>query len=263
MTIGLPQVEQVLGSHPPRVACEPLGMPSGSIRIVSRPNRWTGPVMAVQRSGKWCLGHGVIGQAESLRTGHFVTSRLVDANFSNRDGDARASKGFARTIEPRCDHCRSIRRWHDHHANAERRARRFRREHAERWVKQGRAETLEDVYTEMDIGGVTEEALTAKILEAIGEFCPGLCAYEEDGQIIRHTIDKVNELHIDVKNPLEPFTLENIGILCVSCNPSKGETPWVVWMFRRRAQWQAWQDAIDHPHYRGSEQPTLPGFELC
>lgn len=209
--------------------------------------------------GKWCLGHGVLGQADSLRCGHYVESQYVDAVFSTRDGDARASKGFARTSEPRCNVCRSIRQWHDHSANAFRRARSFRRNHAERWVKLKRAESVEAVLGEMDIGGITDEAIALKIVTAIGEPCPGHCAYEKDGQILRHTIDRVSDLHVDVRNPDEPLTLENLGILCVSCNTAKGKTSWARFVWKRRAMLLAWRAAIDNPNFRGREQLVIPG----
>lgn len=206
--------------------------------------------------GKWCLGHGVIGQAESLRVGHYVEAYLVDANFTPHKS---GSKGFA-TSFPRCNHCRSIRRWHDHHANALRRARRFRREHAQRWVDLGRANTAEEVLMEMLIGGVTDEAVADIIIASIGEDCLGFCAYEENGQIIRHKINRVSELHVDVRDPDEPITLENIGILCTSCNPSKGDDSYTLFTYRRRAEHLAWQAAIDNPQFRGSEQMGIPGI---
>ncbi len=110
----------------------------------------------------------------------------------------------------------------------------------------------------MDIGGVTEAALVERILAAIDEDCPGLCAFERDGEIVFHKITRVADLHIDVKNPAEPFALENIGILCHSCNSAKKDEPWASFMFRRRAALQAWRDAIRNPAYRRSEQLMLP-----
>lgn len=216
--------------------------------------------MTVRLHGKWCLGHGVIDQAESLRLGHYVEMHLVDTVFATRDGDARAIKGFGRTLQPRCNLCRSILRWHDNGANALRRARTWRREHAERWVKNGRADTVENALTEMAIGGITDEAIAGIIVAAIGELCPGLCAYEQNGKIYRHTINRVNELHVDVRNPGDPLTLENIGVLCVSCNTSKGDTSWGVFIFGRRAALKAWQDAIDNPDYRRGAQQLIPGI---
>ncbi len=210
-------------------------------------------VLSIARApGKWCLGHEVIGQAESLRTGHYVEGQYVDAVFSTR---TEGRKAFA--SEPRCNLCRSIRRWHDHHANALRRARSFRGDHAERWVKLGRIETVDDALAMMDIGGVTDEALTEKILAALGEVCPGHCAYEQDGRIVQHIIDRVSEMHIDVRNPAEPLTLENIGILCISCNLAKGPETWATFAWKRRAQLLTWQQAIDNSGYRGSEQLGL------
>lgn len=207
--------------------------------------------------GKWCLGHDVAGQAESLRHGHYVAAHLVDANFSP---NSHGGKGLATDFMPRCNHCRSIRRWHDHGANALRRSRSWMREHADRWVKLDRADTAEVVLAMMDIGGITEQSLADVIVASIGEPCPGMCAKEVDGRIVRHTIGRVAELHIDVKNPLEPLTIENIGILCISCNTAKGDMPFTEFVWKRRAQLIAWQAAIDNPDYRGSEQPPLEGF---
>ena len=111
----------------------------------------------------------------------------------------------------------------------------------------------------MDIGGVTEEAVARLVVDAIGEDCPGHCAYEnENGEIVRHTIDRVSELHIDVKNPLEPIALENIGILCESCNLAKGPNNFATFVWKRRAMLLAWQSAIDNPKYRVPEQTALP-----
>jgi hypothetical protein len=199
----------------------------------------------------------VTGQAESLRFGHYVEGRHVEAVFTTRDGDARASKGLARTLEPRCSLCRSIRRWHDHGANAIRRAGEFRRDHAVRWVKLGRASSIEIVLAQMDVGGVTDEAIAALIVAAIGELCPGYCAEEHGGRIVRCVIERVSDLHVDVRNPDEPFTLENIGILCDSCNPAKRNMSWATFVYRRRAMLQTWQTAIDNAIYRGSEQLAL------
>jgi hypothetical protein len=214
--------------------------------------------MCAQRFvGKWCLGHGVIGQAASLRTGHYVEAQYVDAVFAH---NTHGGKAFATDLMPRCNLCRSIRRWHDHGANALRRARKFRREHAERWVKLGRAESIEAALAEMDIGGVTDVAVAGLMVVAIGEPCPGMCAYEQDGRICRHSIARVSELHVDVRDPTQPLTLENLGILCISCNTAKGDTPWATFIYRRRAQLLAWQAAIDNPSFRQGEQQVIPGL---
>jgi hypothetical protein len=207
--------------------------------------------------GKWCLGHGVAGQAESLRHGHYVEGYLVKDCFSLSNGTAVLAKGFGQNLHSRCALCRSIIQWHDHHANAERRAKQFLRQHAERWVKKGKHDTTEAALTEMDIGGVTVEAITQLILAALGEFCPGYCAYEQDRQIIRHTIDSVVGLHVDVKNPDDPFSIENIGILCISCNTAKQGRPWGVFIYRRRAHLRMWQAGIDNPSFRRPERRTL------
>ena len=125
------------------------------------------------RHGKWCLGHGVVGQAKSLRLGHYIEAYLVDAAFSMRNSAERGgSKGFAPTREPRCRACRSIRQWHNHGANARRRAASFRRQHAERWVKAGRHASVEDALAEMDVGGITDDAIAELIVAAIGEPVP-------------------------------------------------------------------------------------------
>jgi hypothetical protein len=208
--------------------------------------------------GKWCLGHGVVGHAESLRNGHYVEVYLVPYNFSVHN--SARGKGLAPTREPRCDHCRSIKRWHDHHANARRRASLFRREHAVRWVRHGRCETIDAALAEMDVGGLTLEAITQLILDAIGEECPGFCAYEENGRIVQHTIERVADMHVDVRNPDEPLSLENIGILCISCNTSKKKQRWHTWVYQRRAQLRAWEGALNDPAFRGAEQRRL--FDL-
>jgi hypothetical protein len=210
-------------------------------------------------AGKWCLGHGVVGHAESLRNGHYVEAHLVPDVFSINTHGRDGGKGLATGTMPRCAICRSIRRWHDHHGNALRRARDFRREHAQRWVDKGIHPTVDAALLEMDVGGVTEEAVAALILEAIGEPCPGLCAHEEQDEegvhrLVFHTIDRVADLHVDVRDPHEPFSLENIGILCISCNPAKGSVPWARFIYRRRAALRAWQAAIDSASYRRPEQ---------
>src|SRR5580765_8605340 len=120
-------------------------------------------------SGKWCRGHGVDGQAESLRDGHYVEAYLVPDNFStNSHGDRGPVTGLA----PRCHHCRSIRQWHNHGPLALARARTFMNPHAERWVKTGRGDTIERVLEQMDIGGLTVDLIADKIVAAIGEPCP-------------------------------------------------------------------------------------------
>lgn len=110
----------------------------------------------------------------------------------------------------------------------------------------------------MDIGGVTEDAIAQIIISHIDELCPGMCAHEEDGKLIFHTINGVAELHIDVKDPTQPLTIENVGILCKSCNLAKGESPWALFIYKRRACLLAWQAAIDNPHFRRSEQIAIP-----
>lgn len=207
--------------------------------------------------GKWCLGHGVSGQAEALRTGHYVESHMVGDLFSTRDGDARAIKGLGRTLQPRCAICRSLIRWHDNHANAERRANDFRRQHAQRWVIKGHHLTIEAALVEMDTGGVSTAALAALLVEHVGQLCPGLCAHEQNGVIVIHTIDRVADMHLDVRDPRAPFSIENIGILCVSCNPAKRDQPWPQFIYHRRAALRAWQAAIDTPAYRRGEQGAL------
>ena len=204
--------------------------------------------------GRWCLGHGVAGQAESLRHGHYVEGYLVQECFSTH---ATRGKTLAPQLEPRCAICRSIRRWHDHHLNAYRRANAFRRGHAQRWVDKGIHPTIEAALQEMDIGGCTVEAIAQLILAALDEPCPGLCAHEDDGQIIFHTINSVADLHVDVKDPAQPFTIENIGILCHSCNEAKRGTPWAVFIYRRRCHLRMWQAAINRPAFRRSHQMRL------
>jgi len=203
------------------------------------------------------LGHDLDDQAESLRHGHYIDAHLVEHNFATRDGDARASKGLARTLEPRCDICRSLRRWHDNHANAYRRAAEFRRQHAERWVAKGRHPDITSALLEMDVGGMTVDAIASLLLDAVGKECPGLCAYEENGRLIRHRLHRVADMCIDVKDPEERFSIENLGILCVSCNPAKGHMNWTRFVFKRRAQLAAWQAAIDNGDYRRAAQISL------
>ena len=112
----------------------------------------------------------------------------------------------------------------------------------------------------MDIGGVTEDALTALVVDSIGDICPGLCAHEENGVIVYHKIERVAQIHIDVKYPDQPFTIENIGILCSeSCNMAKGKTPWATFIYQRKAMLHAWQQAIDNPAYRRGEWLQIPG----
>lgn len=205
--------------------------------------------------GEWCLGHGLIGQAESLRTGHYVEAHLVgDVLGTHKIG----TKGLG-TVQPRCRICRSIRQWHDHHANAWRRAGAWRRQHAKRWVQLRRHLTIEAALLEMDVGGVTQAAVTEIILAAIGEPCPGLCAHEQDGEMVFHTIDRVADCHIDVRDPNAPFSIENLGPLCISCNPAKGDMAWHQFIYRRRAALRAWWDAINRSDYRRPEQL---GFDL-
>lgn len=224
------------------------------IAVSSEPGRWL--------PGYWCKGHGVHdADAESLRAGHYVKGQYVPhcvTTHQIRGG----GKGLAPNPEPRCNICRSIRQWHDDLGNARRRAHAFRRQHADRWVKNGRRPSIADALEEMDTGGVTADALVQLMLAHLGQPCPGLCAKEVDGKIHIHTIDRIADMHIDVKDPGQPFTLENIGILCSSCNPSKGDQPWATFVFRRRATLQMWQDAIDNVDYRRAEAVPLPFDEI-
>ena len=212
----------------------------------------------VTHGGKWCLGHGVVGKDEALRLGHYVEPHLVGDVFSVNTHDTSRAKGLGTTgLRPRCKMCRSIRRWHDDHGNAHRRASAFRTQHAERWVKKGRHPTVDAALREMDIGGVTAEAVAQLILAAVGEDCPGLCAHQDGQDIVIHTIDRVADMHVDVRDPNQPFSIENIGILCSSCNPAKNDRPWALFVYERRACLRAMRDAIDRADYRRTEQATL------
>lgn len=210
--------------------------------------------MGTSRTGKWCLGHGVDDQAESLRYKHYVEAHLVDAVFSTNHAGA---KTLGSATQPRCDICRSIRRWHDNHANAYRRAGDFRRQHAERWVEKGHHPDVEAAQLEMDVGGVTNDAVATLLLDHVGKECPGYCAYEEKGKLIRHKLHRVADMCVDVKDPNEPFSIENLGILCISCNPAKNKMIWARFVYKRHAQLAAWQSAIDNRDYRGAAQMSL------
>jgi hypothetical protein len=193
--------------------------------------------------------------AESLRLGHYVEPHLVEYLFSP---DRESAKGLGGMyLHSRCRICRSIRRWHDNHGNAYRRAADFRRQHAERWVKKGRHPDVEAALLEMDVGGVTVDAVAALLLCHIGKECPGYCAYEEDHKLIRHRLDRVADMSVDVKDPGEPFSMENLGVLCISCNPAKSDKTWTRFAYERRAQLVAWQAAIDNDDYRRAAQMSL------
>lgn len=198
--------------------------------------------------GRWCKGHGVHGtdgdQDDSLCNGHWVLAEHVKANFSTRDGAARAIKGFSRTLQPRCTKCQSIQNHHDDERKALRYGQRWRREHAARWTKTGRTQSVSEAFIQMDVGGVTAEWLAEQQMAARGQLCPGLCCYEHDGGLIRHTMDHINHIEMDVRDPNLPFSRENVGPLCSPCNGSKGETPWGEWIWRRRAQIEDWWNAI-------------------
>ena len=60
-----------------------------------------------------------------------------------------------------------------------------------------------------------------------------------------------------MKNPDDPFTIENIGILCLPCNRAKGKRPWGQFIYARRCAFHTWQAAIDTPSYRRSWQMRL------
>jgi len=190
-----------------------------------------------------------------LRLGHYVEAHLVEHNFSTHN--ASGTKGLGPTLQSRCDICRSLRRWHDNHANAYRRAADFRRQHAERWVEKGRHPDIEAALQEMDVGGVTVDAVAALLLDHVGKDCPGYCAYEETGRLIRHKLHRVPDMCVDVKDPDEPFSIENLGVLCISCNPAKNKTPWTRFVYRRHAQWAAWETAINNKDYRRAAQMEL------
>lgn len=207
-------------------------------------------------TGKRCLGHGVPNSpAPSLEHGHYVRADLVNANFSTQ---SNSTKTLGRIyLHPRCNHCRSIQRWHDNHVNAARRANAWRRQHAQRWVKKGHHTTIDAALAQMDTGGITAEALNGLLVSHVGKPCPGLCAYEEDGQVITHTIGRVADMHLDVRDPSKRFTIENTGVLCVSCNTAKGEQAWLDFIADRHAHLKAWKEAMEDPRKRTPVQGTL------
>jgi hypothetical protein len=110
---------------------------------------------------------------------------------------------------------------------------------------------------QMDTGGITVGAITALIVDSIGKTCPGLCAHEEPEGLVFHIIDRVAGGQVDVKDPSQPLSLEQLHFLCNSCNQAKGDMPWAEFVYRRRAALRAWEGARVNPAYRASEQPAL------